>query len=134
MVIGDWRQHMPNRTLDITLPYLPPDVCWPNHSSGHHWGLAYQARIQLHANIEILIAEHGWEGPPMNKALITLTFRCPSGRFDLDNALSAMKAAIDGLKPRVIVDDNATRVAYNIRWERSKVEEVHIIVQEEDND
>jgi Holliday junction resolvase RusA-like endonuclease len=70
----------------------------------------------------------------MNKALITLTFRCPSGRFDLDNALSAMKAAIDGLKPRVIVDDNATRISYNIRWARSKQEEVTILVQEEDND
>ena len=125
---------MTNRTLDITLPYLPPAMVWPNRAAGHHWANSYNARTQLHTNIEILIAEHGWEGPPMNKALITLTFRCPSGRFDLDNALSAMKAAIDGLKPRVIVDDNATRVAYDIRWERSKQEEVTIIVQEEDND
>lgn len=123
-----------SRTLRITLPYMPPQDTWPNRHEGRHWSHRYASKAKMQDDVRVLIMAQGWNSltspSVMSKAHITLTFRCPNGGFDLDNAIAAMKGAIDGLKPWVIVDDNATRVSYDLRWERSKRKEVEILVEE----
>ena len=121
-----------SRSLCITLPYMPPQDTWPNRKTGRSYRVGWESKNAMHHDVEFLVWEQGWKSinEHMSKAHITLTFRCPNGGFDLDNALAAMKGAIDGLKPWVIVDDNATRVSYDLRWERSKKEEVEILVEE----
>lgn len=73
-----------------------------------------------------------WEGRSPLEAVewITVQFRCPSGRTDLDNAIGSVLDAL--VQARVLRDDNATRVpAITAAWERTDIRtDITITIEE----
>jgi len=92
------------KTFEIVLPW-PDSVLWPN---------ARPCRYQLARAKKEYRAECAWEArrqgaAPVNAPSlhVDLVFFPPTRRrFDLDNALAAMKSGIDGLVDVLQVDDS----------------------------
>ncbi|RMC33744.1 hypothetical protein [Paracoccus alkanivorans] len=102
----------------ITLPQIkldwPSQPCWPNRKANWRDNRASRS-IQKDAAFYTAIGK-GWQkpGPHVRGVHLSLTFCAPSQRrFDLDNALAAMKGAIDGLSACLGVDDS--RFTYTLR-------------------
>lgn len=94
----------------MTLPTLvlpwPAPALWPNRKS--HWRVLSDARARQKHDTRVLAMEAGLHrlNVPVGPIGVTLTFCPPSRRsFDLDGALSAMKAALDALAATIRVDD-----------------------------
>jgi Holliday junction resolvase RusA-like endonuclease len=120
------------RELTITVPGLPPEAFDPN-GRGHHMA-RHRATVQAHNDVIAMVNVEGWQGPPMEKAEITLHWGYKIWRDrDSDNFLARSKPLIDGLtRARVIVDDSAQHVTYNLAgFYRAKQNETVITVKEQ---
>lgn len=98
----------------------PAQPLWPNRQK--HWRTTRAAQ-GVHRDAAFYTAKAaGWSRPifPVHGLHLDLTFCAPSARrYDLDNALAAMKAAIDGLARCIKVDDSL--FSYSLqRGEKSK--------------
>jgi len=95
--------------LQLLLPW-PASELWPNSRS--HWArLARLRRLQREdAQLRAYIA--GLLNMEYTSLHAALTFHPPTRRrFDLDNALAAMKAALDGIADITGVDDSRWQIA-----------------------
>jgi Holliday junction resolvase RusA-like endonuclease len=95
-------------------------------SQGTYMPKAYQ-QWQRDAQAELRLQ---WaRRPPLERVgWLTVQFRCPQGRVDLDNALGSVLDAL--VRAGVLVDDNATRVpAVSAMWERSEKSEILITLE-----
>lgn len=83
----------------------PVQCLWPNRSGGQHWAVSSEARAIARdegrvLTMQALTAEH-----PTGAAM-RLTFHAPTNRrYDLQNALSALKPHLDGIADALHVDD-----------------------------
>jgi hypothetical protein len=99
----------------------PPQALWPNRSRGKAW----QARAAADAAYaqEADIAAYGQLGTLRQIAnpRLEVTFhKTDAGRFDLDNAYSALKPAIDAIFGRWGRDDSLLRDVRLIKGEPVK--------------
>ena len=82
------------RSLNITLPWLPPKELSPN--SRVHWSVKYKAAQEMKDDVLALILEQGWRGPCFQHALVDVQFGMPDKRRrDIDNLLASMKPGLD---------------------------------------
>ena len=81
-----------------------------------------------------LVLEQGRPAIPYAKAHITITWVAKDKRRrDTDNMFASMKAYIDGLvEAGLLVDDDAMRVSYTLRYERGTRNNTIIEVEELD--
>ncbi len=89
---------------EIVLPW-PVTACWPNRRA--HYMALHRARKGQRERAFWEARARGWRRHPNAVSVeITLTFCPPSRRsYDADNALAAMKGALDGLSDALGVDD-----------------------------
>lgn len=94
----------------ISLPW-PPKRCNPNARG--HWGALHKAKAKYRRDCAMLARQAGqrFSGP----LLVSVTFRPPDARRrDLDNALAAIKAGLDGVADAIGVDDREW--ALSLAW------------------
>ena len=97
----------------IVLREIPPGANQLHRMS--RFGIG-ELRARLKADAAYLVRETGVDGPPIEHARITVDFRWRDRRrHDPDGALGGVKAVIDGLVGRWLVDDDATHVEYVVR-------------------
>lgn len=83
----------------------PPSVLWPNGRA--HWAVKNRAkRVARDTAYWVTRAAPVVAVPDRGAIPVRLTF-CPptKRRYDLDNALAACKAALDGVAEALVVDD-----------------------------
>lgn len=86
----------------IALPW-PPSTLWPNRSRRLHWAQRSTSARAAREEARALVKASGLRPG----ATLCLTFCAPTRRrYDLDNALAASKAAIDGIADALGVDDS----------------------------
>ena len=116
------------RTLRLELPSLPPVEYSANRSRGVAWQRQYRVS---HGNrgavdeIVALVREQGWQGPPMQRAEVAVTFYLPNRRRLDGLALwERMKVWIDGLvqgENPVLKDADLTTIGFpTATWEYRK--------------
>lgn len=101
-----------DRTMNIIIPW-PPKELSPNART-HHMKRASIAKKYKQACWALAMA--GMRPvPAYGKITVSMTF-CPpdNRRRDMDNALAACKAAIDGIAAAIGVDDS--RFRYVLEW------------------
>ena len=118
--------------MDIHLGHLPDRSLSPN-ARLHHMAI-YQAKLSAKEEMYLRVVEHGRPPEPFEKAHITITWVAKDKRRrDIDNLFSSMKGYIDGLVfAGVLVDDNADRVGYTLRYERGDKDDTIIEVKDEE--
>ena len=84
----------------------PDSKCWPNRSKGKHWTVLGRARKKQRADAETLARDVGLALPDGPVVAVLSAYPPTRRRYDLDNLLAAMKAAIDGLVTAVGRDDS----------------------------
>jgi len=100
---------MRQAALHIVLPW-PARVLWPN--SRVHWALLARARKRQRAQAAWLAKAAGLRPLAAQGLHVALQFNPPARRaFYLDNALAAMKGALDGIADVVRVDDSRWQIA-----------------------
>jgi len=89
----------------ITLDYIPPGANQLHRM--HHYERS-RWRRQVHDDVSLLLVEAGAIGAtPYERAIVTVEFRWRDRRkHDVDNALAGMKAGLDSLSGRWIIDDD----------------------------
>ena len=88
----------------VTLPW-PKPILWPNRNA--HCGRLHAARKKRKADAFYAAQEVGLRKVTASTLKLLLTFHPPDrGRRDLDNAVAAMKADIDGLAVAAGIDDS----------------------------
>ena len=94
----------------------------------------YQAKLAAKEEMYLLVVQKGRPPISFNKAHITITWIAKDKRRrDIDNLFSSMKGYIDGLVfAGVLVDDNADRVGYTLRYERGDKDDTIIEVKNEE--
>ena len=104
--------------MKIELDRLPDPDLSPNKRL-HHMAL-YKAKAAAKMDAVMLVLSQGKPPRPYEKAHITITWEATDKRRrDTDNLFSSMKAYIDGLvEAGLLVDDDAMRVSYTLRYER----------------
>ena len=118
------------RTFRIELLHLPdPDL---NPNKRLHWAKLRKAKSIAKDMVMGLVLEQGSPISPYAKANIAITFVAKGKRKrDVDNLFASMKPYIDGLvHAGVLVDDDAARVSYTIRFERGDADNTIIEVKE----
>jgi len=94
--------------LTVALPW-PARALWPN--ARVHWALLARARKRQRQEAAWRAKAAGLRPIVADALHVALTFHPPSRRaFDLDNALSAMKAALDGIADVLGVDDSRWQI------------------------
>lgn len=95
-----------NRSIHIILP-MPESCLWPNRIS--HWSKkALAKKKQRQAAGMIALPHRPRTRDPIATGTIEFRFHWPDKRRrDMDNALAAMKSAIDGLKDAGIIEDDS---------------------------
>jgi len=84
----------------------PRTECWPNRSKGKHWTVLGKARKKQRQDAELHARSVGLKLPE-GPVVAVLSVHPPTRRrYDLDNLLAAMKAAIDGLVTAADRDDS----------------------------
>lgn len=116
-------------SLRIVIPSLPPASYGANESRGQHWGRQYRdAHGKRGAIPEVfaLVLEQGWDRPPLEKALVTVTFGLPDRRRrDGLMLMERVKPYIDALTSKpdgygvvhgacVIVDDDLECIGFPV--------------------
>lgn len=89
----------------IVLPW-PSPILWPNARKPRQVVAAHRADQRRVANV--LALEAGWHRLNLPEGVVELDlYFCPptARAFDLDNAVAALKGAIDGLSDACRVDD-----------------------------
>jgi len=90
--------------LHILLPW-PERVLWPNSRS--HWAQLARARKWQRQEAAWRAKIAGARAMDCQSLHVALTFHPETRRaFDLDNALAAMKAALDGIADVLQIDDS----------------------------
>jgi Holliday junction resolvase RusA-like endonuclease len=92
--------------LTFDLPW-PDSALSPNRSKGHHWGATHAAKKIARESAFVLtkIAKKSYTAPS-GEIPLTLVFVQPNKtRMDLDNLLSSMKSALDGVAKALRIDD-----------------------------
>ena len=114
----------------IHLGHLPDRDLSPNKRL-HHMKL-YKAKDAAKELAIAKIREQGRPKQPLDWAHIAVTWVAKDKRRrDIDNLFSAMKGYLDGLVfAGVLVDDNAYRVGYTLRYERGDKDDTVIEIQE----
>ena len=88
----------------IKLPYPAPELM-PNRKNGHHWATTQRAKVKARQEAFLLCRNLKYMGGGLK-----ITFYTPDNRKrDLDNLLSAMKPALDGMAQAMGVDDSCFR-------------------------
>lgn len=111
------------RVLRLDLPCLPPAEYGANRSRGAAWERQYRvAHGKRGAGDQIvaLVLEQGWQGPPMGRAEVRLTFYLPDRRRrDGLGLLERLKPWVDGLvEAQVIKDDDLGTIGFPVpHWE-----------------
>lgn len=115
---------------------LPAD-CQPslNEWRRWHWSRRHQHQEYVSALTTIEALRHGWRGPAMERAAVSVTYHLPPGpRRDLDNL--SPKFLLDGLRAAGIIrDDSADRITLTVRLgEPRRPGEIEVSVEEADTD
>jgi len=100
--------------LKIRIPSLPPAEYGANKSRGADWGRQYRvshgkrgAAEEIHA----LVMEQGWQGEPLEKAMIKVTFGLPDRRKrDHGGLVERFKPWLDGLVSAGVLTDDSLEV------------------------
>lgn len=97
--------------LRIRIPSLPPAEYSANKSRGAAWGRQFRVshgKRGAAAEIHALVIEQGWQGEPIEKAVVKVTFGLPDRRKrDHSGLIERFKPWLDGLVTAgVLVDDN----------------------------
>lgn len=117
------------RILRLTLPYLPPAEYGANRARGAAWQRQFRVSHGKGGAVDTIIAlvnETGWHGPPMQKAVLRITFYLPDKRRrDGMMLLERCKPWFDGLVYRggagVIKDDDLGTIGFPVpAWEYRK--------------
>lgn len=94
----------------MELPWPVPPL-WPNRRV--HWSKKAAAAKKARRDAFVLTNSAIWAVwqkvamRRIEKPVVTLSFRPPTkGRYDLDNALAALKSALDGIAESLDVDDS----------------------------
>lgn len=88
----------------ITLAW-PDTQLWPNRPS--HWTAVHRRRKAAKEEAWAACLEAGLRNTGADRAHIAITFRPPNRRrFDLDNALAAIKGHLDGISLAIGIDDS----------------------------
>ena len=86
----------------------PATPLWPNRRA--NWRRVHESRVIQKNEAFFVATAAGWAKPitPVHEVHLTLTFCGPSrtSRYDLDGAMSACKACVDGLSACLDVDDS----------------------------
>ena len=116
--------------MKIELDRLPDSNLSPNKRL-HHMEL-YRAKAAAKMDAVMLVLAQGKPPRPYERAHITITWVAKDKRRrDTDNLFSSMKAYIDGLvEAGLLVDDDAMRVSYTLRYERGTRNNTIIVVEE----
>ena len=117
--------------MRIKLHQLPDPRLSPNKRL-HFYALAQAKRAAKELMIA-LVKQQGSPKQPYEYAHITVTWIAKDKRRrDIDNLFSAMKGYLDGLVfAGVLVDDNAYRVGYTLRYERGDKDDTIIEIANE---
>lgn len=107
------------RSLRVELPYLPPPEFSANRSRGAAWQRQWRVSRGRRGAIEeiiLLVKEQGWQGPPMERARVSVHFQLPDRRRRDPGALQErMKPWFDGLvEAEVLADDNLDVIGWPI--------------------
>jgi crossover junction endodeoxyribonuclease RusA len=90
----------------VTLPY-PPSALNPNRSNGQHWSKTRRAKTAYRRHCMQEMQAQKVKRTDATTVKITLTFHPPTAHArDVDNAVAAMKSAIDGLAEMLGLDDS----------------------------
>jgi crossover junction endodeoxyribonuclease RusA len=114
----------------IELGCLPDPALSPNKRL--HYMALYKAKESAKLDTILLILAQGKPARPYERAHITITWVAKDKRRrDMDNLLASMKAYIDGLVAvGLLLDDDAMRVSYTLRYERGTRDNTIINVEE----
>ena len=115
--------------MKIELDRLPDSNLSPNKRL-HHMEL-YKAKAAAKMDAVMLVLSQGKPVRPYERAHIAITWVAKDKRRrDTDNLFSSMKAYIDGLvEAGLLVDDDAMRVSYTLRYERGTRNNTIIVVE-----
>ena len=116
--------------MRIELGHLPDPALSPNKRL--HYMELYKAKASAKQEAAALVLAQGKPPRPYEKAHITITWVAKDKRRrDTDNLFSSMKAYIDGLvEAGLLVDDDAMRASYTLRYERGTRNTTIIEVEE----
>ena len=116
--------------MKIELGHLPDPDLSPNKRL--HYMALYKAKAAAKQEAAALVMAQGKPPRPYERAHITITWVAKDKRRrDTDNLFSSMKAYIDGLvEAGLLVDDDAMRVSYTLRYERGTRNNTIIEVEE----
>lgn len=95
----------------IALPW-PDRVLSPNWRG--HWAVKANAVKRARSHAGWMAKAAGWRALPPQVLPVTITFHPPDRRGrDTDNALSALKGALDGISSVIGIDDRHWRLTLN---------------------
>jgi crossover junction endodeoxyribonuclease RusA len=95
----------------VTLPW-PTGPLWPNRRP--HWSVRAKHVAKARRDAWALCLE---AGAPKGEAELRVAFHPPDrGRRDVQNAVAAMKAQIDGIADALGVDDSRLRIEWPIAF------------------
>ena len=115
-----WRERV------IRLPWIPPGS---NQLHRMHHEEVARLRRQLHQDVSYLLLEAGPVGDPLERARVTCDFRWRDGRRrDADNYLAGLKAGLDALVGRWLVDDDVDHVEQLARGRTGTGEPDHVVI------
>ena len=98
--------------MTISLPW-PPPVLNPN-ARPKHWSVRYRAAKRYQHDCIALLLQHKKHLAGRN--VFAVTFRPPNAhRHDLDNAIAAIKQALDALSKVTGVDDSKFKLTFSMR-------------------
>jgi len=119
-------------TFSITIHRLPPAECSPN--SRAHWRAKGEAVAIAKDEAIAAVREQGWSGPPIQLALIQVSWGVKDKRKrDTDNFVARTKPFIDGIVfTGVIADDSRFHVRYQYGWHEATTSETVITISEEE--
>jgi len=107
------------RSLRLEIPSLPPAEYSANKARGAAWGRQYRVSHGKRGAADEIIAAvnlQTWEGPPMERARIVITFHLPDRRKrDAGMLQERMKPWFDALTPKgagVIQDDDLATIGF----------------------
>jgi len=116
--------------MRIELGHLPDRRLNPNKR--HHWSVVAKAKRNARDLATALILEQGKPATPYAKAKISILFIASDKRKrDVDNLFASMKPYVDGLVGgKLIEDDSAMHVTYELNYMRGKEENTIIEIEE----
>jgi len=105
-VVLERKERDVSRSIHLILP-MPESCLWPNRVS--HWTKKARAKKKQRQTAALLALPHRPKSrDPIASGVIEFRFYWPDARRrDMDNALAAMKSAIDGIKDAGVIADDS---------------------------